>query len=109
MGTSAPVWLVVIHIFRWFDKLISLPIRYSQTHEKFYVNPHCFIKWYKGHMVPFRIGTLGVFSFTFRITYKGFIQIVAPERNKHLNFGLDSAILYTFGFIICLQAVISLW
>lgn len=109
MTTPAPVWLVVIHIFQWFDKLISVPIRYSRTQAKFYVNKRCFRKWYKGHMVPFRFGTLCVFLFFFRIVYKGFIQIVAPERNKNLHFGLPSAILYTFGFLICLEAVFCFW
>lgn len=105
----SPVWNIVITVYRWFDKLLSLPLQYDPAQELFCANIRYHWKWYKIHMPSYRFGNLCVFAFTFRIWYTLFMQIVAPANNRHLSFGLEAVLLYTIGLLICLQAVFSFW
>lgn len=108
-SSSAPVWNVVISVFSFLDKYISLPIQYNPSKNAFQCNRKCFSKWYRLHMAPFRIGSISIILFSIRIIYKLFQQIVSPSSTKHLHFGLEGVLLYLIGLFICIQAISCFW
>ncbi len=108
-SSSAPVWNIVISVFRFLDKYIALPIQYNAYKDAFQCNRKCFSRWYTLHMAPFRIGSISILLFFTRIFYKLSQQILSPSSNQDLHFGLEGVLLYLIGLFSCIQGISCFW
>ncbi|CAL8072678.1 unnamed protein product [Orchesella dallaii] len=109
MDRAAPVWKVVSKVYLFFERFITLPINFDKERGLFYVTKHGFHTKHRFQYSPFRFGCLCVLAFTLRILYKLFVQIVSPESNRHLQFGMEGVLLYTIGLLICMEALFCFW